>query len=116
MSIRIAGFTHGHQRKDRRLELALRVEIEGKVYKTVDWSLGGFMVEGYEGKLEGGWEVRVESIGLEQGDLVRLGAPAHVVRVDKKKKKLAIAYNGLSSRTYDILEGLTMGKIRRPKS
>ena len=110
--VRIRGHTWEHQRKDRRLDTPIRVQIDGRIYSSIDWSFGGFLLDEYDGDLGSGWEFKVEALGLEEGQMIPVSAPCRSIRV--VRQTLAAAFNGLSSQTYDVLEGLTMYKLRFP--
>lgn len=40
------------QRLHYRLSVPIHVEIDGKLYKAADWSMGGFRLDGYDGALK----------------------------------------------------------------
>jgi len=46
---------HDERRRHRRVyDRPIKVNLEDKVYKTLDWSLGGFRINGFHRELERG--------------------------------------------------------------
>ena len=112
MSKFLRGYKYTHERKDRRNEKPIQVKIDGVVYHTLDWSFGGIRVGGYEGGLQPEWETRIEAVGLETGPLVAINLLARVVWVKPMSQEIAIAFDGLPERAYNVFEGLTMNRLR----
>jgi hypothetical protein len=108
----LRGYKYAHQRKDRRHEKPIQVKLDGTVYHTLDWSFGGVRIGEYEGGLQPDWETRVEAVGLETGPLVPINLLARVVWVKPMSKQIALAFDGLPERVYDVFEGLTMNRLR----
>lgn len=112
MAKSLRGYKYTHERKNRRVDTPIQVKIDGGVYQAKDWSFGGILVEDYEGTLEAGWETRVEAVGLPEGGLAVINLMCRVVRVDRTNNTLAIAFDALSERAYNVFEGLTMNRLR----
>lgn len=112
MSKFLHGYKYAHERKNRRNEKPIQVQIEGKVYLALDWSMGGVRLGGYDGALQPDWEVRVEAVGLETGPLATISLLAHVAWVKPLSQEIAIAFDGLSERAYGVLEGISMNKLK----
>jgi hypothetical protein len=89
------------------------IELEGKVYPTVDWSLGGFLIEGYEGRRRRGEEV---TLGIQvkagESELSHV-ARAEIVRLNAATGHLAANFVMLDNATLDTLEGWMTGRLRR---
>ena len=49
-----------HERGD---DQAIKLKIAGKTYVCINWSLGGFLIEGYDGGLTMGSLMTIEEIG-----------------------------------------------------
>lgn len=109
MQKRLAGYTHStHRRKDMRVPLpVVALLMEGRVYRTVDWSLGGFLITGYKGPLKAGSAVAVRGIGLKASELVPVHIRARVVRLDRGGR-LAGQFLGLSEAAFEALQGLML--------
>ena len=101
-------------RRDRRIEaISLEIELEEQFFTTVDWSLGGFLIEGYEGR-------RRPSDVIVIGITVRVGketyehaARAGVVWFVPGKKQLAARFLRLDAATVNTVEGHMTGRRRR---
>lgn len=97
------------RRKDKRPgNRVITLELEGQFYSTLDWSLGGFMIEGYEGSLEPGKLSPVNIILEDGGDTIERTVTASVisiVRSNLELKQLAAQFNDLSDEAFDLLEG-----------
>lgn len=112
--MKIVGVDMANRRRDKRVETwPILIELEGKVYPTVDWSLGGFLIEGYDGRRRRGEEITVGILvqaGTEQLSHV---ARAEIVRRDVQAGHLAANFIGLDNATVDTLEGWLTGRLRR---
>ena len=112
--MKIVGSELSNRRRDRRTEATpIHIELDGETLTTLDWSLGGFLVEGYDGYLHTGDQLAVE-IGFElDGTEFRHVAPIEVVRVEPYGNQLAANFIGLDNDTMSALEGLLTGRLRR---
>jgi hypothetical protein len=112
--MKIVGVGPGNRRRDKRVDLRpIRVELEGQVYETLDWSLGGFLIEGYEGKRRIGDPVTV-GLSVKAGDktyehVVR----AEIVRIHRDGGRLAANFTDLEAEAVDTLEGWLTGRLQR---
>ena len=99
-------------RRDRRVRVpSISLRIAGNRYATRDWSLGGFLIEGYEGTLTPGDRFELDGIGPgAAGPLYPLAVPAQVVRVEGER--LAARFEVLPPTAFDILEGMMMRRSR----
>lgn len=112
--MKVVGLELANRRRDKRVEVwPILVELEGKVYPTIDWSLGGFLIEGYDGARRRGEEITV-------GILVKAGTAelSHVVRAEVVRRnvttgQLAANFIMLDNATVDTLEGWMTGRLRR---
>jgi hypothetical protein len=112
--MKVVGVEMANRRRDKRVETwPILIELEGKFYPTVDWSLGGFRIEGYDGRRRRGEEITVGILvkaGTEQLSHV---ARAEIVRRDVRAGHLAANFFGLDNATVDTLEGWLTGRLRR---
>ena len=91
----------------------ITLELDGQFYSTMDWSLGGFSVDGYQGSLQPGNLVPV-TIVLETGhQTYEQKVRACIVRNDDNGQKLAAKFNELGSETIDLLDGWQTGRLQR---
>lgn len=103
-------------RRDRRIDaISLEIELEEQFFTTVDWSLGGFLIEGYEGRRRPG-EVVTIGITVKVGEeTYEHAARAGVVRFVPDKNQLAARFLRLDPATVNTLEGHMTGRLRRRK-
>ena len=103
-------------RRDRRIDtISLEIELEEQFYTTVDWSLGGFLIEGYEGRRQPG-EVVTIGITVKVGEeTYEHTARVGVVRLVPDKNQLAARFLRLDAATVNTLEGYMTGRLRRRK-
>ena len=90
VNMKVVSSELANRRRDRRVEAPLiNIQIEGMALATIDWSLGGFLVEGYDGSLRAGdhatVEIEFEIDGREFHNVV----PIEVVRIDPYGNQLA---------------------------
>ena len=103
MSYRKVG--NREHRRDKRLPLPIfTLRIDGLICDTLNWSLGGLLVSGYEGNHQGEDLVNVDvKIKDATGDYA-LKLTARVVRVDQKNKTVALRFEEMSPVIYDFFE------------
>ena len=100
------------QRHPRHGKCVITPELDGQFYSTMDWSLGGFGVDGHEGTLEPGNLVPV-TIALETGyQTSEKSATASIVRNKNAEQKLAAEFNDLGNETLDMLDSWQIGRLR----
>jgi hypothetical protein len=104
----------GERRKNKRLYARMiTVDFDGEFYATRDWSLGGFLIDGYDGALEPAQTVRVGII-LEDGTRTyERAASASVVRTDRENQRLAAKFDAMDDDAVDLLDGWQSGRLRR---
>ena len=92
-------------RRDKRLPLPIfTIHLDGLVCETLNWSLGGLLISGYEGTHGAGDQVNVAiKIKEATGDFA-LKLNARVVRVDEKNKTIALRFEEMSPVIYDFFE------------
>lgn len=95
------------QRRNQRIVVpVIRLTFDGRIYQSVDWSLGGFLIEPYVGTMLTDREFTVDGIGPGDGDLIKLPIRARVVR--NSRGRLAASFVDLSDNAFEILEALMM--------
>jgi hypothetical protein len=102
------------RRRDRRLGVRLvTLDFDGQFYATRNWSLGGFLIDGYLGTL-GPSETAPVAIIVEEGSRIwEQDALVSVVRTEDDGQRLAARFNGLASETFDLLDGWQTGRLQR---
>lgn len=90
------------RRKHPRIErMGLVVHLEGEIHHVTNWSMGGFLLNDYQGQLSIGALVTVNGIGSVDGELLTVDLPARVVRTDDGR--FAVTYLGLDAPAYTFL-------------
>jgi hypothetical protein len=95
-----------YQRKDNRIEVPVAVSFGGDRYQTLDWSLGGFRVQGYKGDLLPGHEFKLDGVGFSVEEIYSVVIDCKVVRLFEGQ--LAVSFVELTPKAYDTLEALMM--------
>ena len=110
----VIGFEQTERRRNRRSALPqIEIEFDGEVYVTSNWSLGGFMVEPYSGKLRKGDDLDVGIVVRVNDKEFRHKADATVVWRRRAQQQLAAHFHGLPTAAVDTLDGLITGRLRR---
>jgi hypothetical protein len=97
---------------DRVSDPAIRLKIGAKIYRSLNWSLGGVLIEGYEGGLSTGSLLSILEIGLSRGVMSQVKVHARVIRADEGGGVLAIQMLELDQSAYAILQKLLVKKMQ----
>ncbi|MBL4614990.1 MAG: hypothetical protein JKY27_08975 [Magnetovibrio sp.] len=81
--------------------MGLIVRFEHETYEVSNWSMGGFLVDDYQGQLSSGALVTVIGLGCKKTEIYDVNLPARVIRSDDQT--IAINYLGLDANAYDFL-------------
>lgn len=104
--------TNANQRAhDRVSDPAIRLQIGSKTYRSVNWSLGGVLIEGYEGELSAGSLLSITEIGLGRGVMTPVNISARVIRGDASSGFLALQMLEIDKSAYAILQKLLAKKM-----
>jgi len=96
-------FTSEDRRKSPRAKrLKMVARLNGETYLTEDWSMGGFLVENYDGRLTTGSLITVEGLGRTKTNVHLVNLPARVVRLGANT--IAVSYLSLDAKAYDFLQ------------
>lgn len=96
--------TQPERRRHKRAKTqALVIAINGREYSTANLSIGGSLVEGYDGPLTAGALFSVEGIGSSGEKLTKVEIRARVNRADHEARQLAVTFLDLDSGAYEIL-------------
>lgn len=98
MDLRLNDERRKHPRAGR---MGLIVRLEGQTYEVTNWSMGGFLLDDYHGKLSTGALVTVVGIGCRKTEMHEVSLPARVVR--SGKNTIAVNYLSLDAKAYDFL-------------
>lgn len=86
----------------RIVQVVLVVRFAGQTYKTANWSMGGFLLDDYDGRLSTGSLVTVEGLGCTARDMHTVQLPARVVR--SSANVVAVNYLSLDNEAYAFLQ------------
>ena len=110
----IIGIDQVERRRNRRSALPpIEIEIDGESYPTRNWSLGGFLVEPYDGRRKTGDKLAVTIIVKVNDREFRHRAKAKVARRSRVESQLAAHFAALPPEAIDTLDGLITGRLRR---
>ena len=87
----------------------LCISIRGKLYQTMNWSLGGLLIGDYDGVLIPGDMFEIDSIGRAGKKSWPVMITARVIRTGGASgMELAAQFITISAPTFDILEGILL--------
>jgi len=90
------------KRKDRRILFPLlSIRVEGMTFETVNWSFGGFLVEGCHADLKVGDDI----FGTLGWAGVRFPFSGRVSRIGGEMKELAVSFVDISDAALLYLDG-----------
>ena len=112
--MRVVGKTINERRRDSRPTLPpIKLQIDGKLYATTEWTLGGFLVEKYVGDRRV-YDIMTTIIHVEVGgEKFEHFVDAQVVRVDRDRLTMAGKFLELDADTVETLDGWITGRLRR---
>ncbi len=97
---------------DRVSDPAIRLKIGSKLYCSINWSLGGVLIDGYEGGLSAGSLLSITEIGLSRGVMTPVKINARVIRADADANHLALQMLEIDQSAYAILQKLLAKKFQ----
>ena len=112
--MRVVGKTINERRRDSRPTLPpIKLQIDGKIYATTEWTLGGFLVNNYVGDRRV-HQIMTLIILVEVGDRkFEHFVDAQVVRIDSDKLTMAAKFIELDTDAIETLDGWLTGRLRR---
>ena len=103
-------------KEQRRHERAgvpvITVTVDGEVYEAVNWSFGGFLIKGYEGKLTPGSLFDITKIGAAGRKMNPVNVRARVTRTSPGDKELVVTFLDLDGRAYKLLHDFMTERMR----
>ncbi|HET6160764.1 MAG TPA: PilZ domain-containing protein [Dongiaceae bacterium] len=116
----MTSYTTGYQnvrgaerRRDRRLPLPLfTVRLDGATYQTLNWSLGGLLIEGYTGERAAGDAVQVDIKAKDNTADFRMRIAVKVIRV-VPGESIALQFETLSPAIYEFFERCFADRFKR---
>lgn len=93
----------------------LAVAFKGETHTVANWSLGGFVIEGYRGPLTPGALFLIDAVGKPGGDMTKVTVRARVVRANRGRHSLAVSFLDLDGRAYSVLHEVMSDRMRSLK-
>jgi len=104
--------TQERRLRERISDAELAVAFKGDTHTTANWSLGGFIIEGYRGSLTPGALFAIDAVGKAGGQMTKVKVRARVVRSDSAKNSLAVNFLDLDGRAYGVLHEVMSDRMR----
>jgi hypothetical protein len=104
--------TEERRRHERVTAPALTIQVGDVLYQTHDWSMGGFMIEGYQGRLGPGALFILGRIAALDGTLAGVKVRARVVRADPGRQRLMVGFLAVDAQAYAILSDHMAARMR----
>jgi hypothetical protein len=116
----MTSYTTGYQtvrgaerRRDRRLPLPIfSVKLDGTVYQTMNWSLGGLLIEGYAGERAAGDAVQIDIKAKDATADFRMKIAVKVIRV-VPGESIALQFEALSPAIYEFFQRCFSDRFKR---
>lgn len=111
--VKSEGFMGEERRRHERFTVpAVTLAFHGNRHTTENWSIGGFVIDGYQGALSAGALLVVEGICMPDGTMTAIEARARVVRMDRDEGRLVVSFLDLDGRAYAVLRDLMAERMR----
>lgn len=104
--------TEERRRHQRVTAPAITIQLDDELYQTLDWSMGGFMIEGYQGRLSPGALFILGRIAALDGALAVVKIRARVVRADAERQRLMVGFLAVDEQAYTILRDHMAARMR----
>ena len=116
----MTSYTMGYQnvrgaerRRDRRLPLPIfTVRLDGVTYQTMNWSLGGLLIEGYAGERAAGEAVQIDIKAKDNSAEFRMRIAVKVIRV-VPGESIALQFEAMSPEIYEFFERCFADRFKR---
>ncbi|MBK8909632.1 MAG: hypothetical protein IPM60_17745 [Rhodospirillales bacterium] len=91
----------------------MEVVLDGKPHLTLNWSMGGMVLEGYAGRRATGALLTIEHIRALGGEMTPVRVHGRVLRNDVHNKRLVISLLHMDSAGHDLLMSFMEERVRR---
>jgi hypothetical protein len=116
----MTSYTTGYQavrgaerRRDRRLPLPIfTVRLDGVSYQTMNWSLGGLLIEGYVGERTAGEMAKIDIKARDANADFRMTIAVKVIRVIPGES-IALQFEAMSTEIYEFFERCFADRFKR---
>lgn len=101
------------RRRDRRLPLPIfTVRLDDVIYQTLNWSLGGLLIEGYQGARAGGETVHISIKAKDNTADFRMKIAVKVIR-SIPGESIALQFEAMSTEIYEFFERCFADRFKR---
>jgi hypothetical protein len=101
------------RRRDRRLPLPIfTVRLDGVSYQTMNWSLGGLLIEGYAGERAAGESMQIDIKAKDNSAEFRMRIAVKVIRV-VAGESIALQFDAMSPEIYEFFERCFADRFKR---
>jgi hypothetical protein len=101
------------RRRDRRLPLPIfTVRLDGVAYQTMNWSLGGLLIEGYAGERAAGDAVQIDIKAKDNTADFRMRIAVKVIRA-VPGESIALQFEAMSPAIYEFFERCFADRFKR---
>src|SRR5690349_7630480 len=101
------------RRRDRRLPLPIfTVRLDGVSYQTMNWSLGGLLIEGYAGERASGDAVQIDIKAQDNSAEFRMRIAVKVIRV-VAGETIALQFDAMSPEIYEFFQRCFADRFKR---
>ncbi len=101
------------RRRDRRLPLPIfTVQLDGVTYQTMNWSLGGLLIQGYAGERKAGDTVQIDIKAKDNSADFRMKITVKVIRA-VSGESIALQFDALSPEIYEFFERCFADRFKR---
>lgn len=104
------------RRHERVADPDMSLTIDGKSYRSVSWSMGGILLDSYEGNLSTGSLLTITEIGPLGDDLTTVNIRARVIRADSEARHLAVQILELDTPAYSVFQELMSKRLKSVQS
>lgn len=106
------GFSGERRRHQRFTHPPLCLAFEGRSHTTTDWSLGGFVVDDYEGALTPGSLFSITAIGAVGASMTPVDIRSRVVRTNHEQRILTVSFLVIDTPGYAVLRALVGDRMK----
>jgi len=110
------GYQHvrgAERRRDRRLPLPIfTVRVDEAEFNTLNWSLGGLLIEGYTGTRTDGETIQIEIRAKDQVANLHMTIAVKVVRV-VPGESISVQFEAMSPEIYEFFERCFANRFKR---
>ncbi len=112
--MRVVGTKISERRRDKRLTVRpITIEFDGERFETLDWGLGGFLIEPYKGPHMPGDTLFVHVMVDDGRHTHSRMAEITVIRLDREYGEFGASFINMGDDVFAMLEGWMSGRLSR---